>query len=111
MYIIYIFRTIILIFVAMFITTFQPLYAPAFFKWLECGQVEKSGVADHIWREKEDHYPLWDQVEIIDKEHHWKTCKLKESAHMLVHKNLQSRPSIEINTIWEPVIRSAREKQ
>ena len=36
MYIIYIFRTIVLIFVAMFITTFWPLYAPAFFKWLEC---------------------------------------------------------------------------
>ena len=31
--------------------------------------------------------------------------------HMLDHKNLLSRPSIEINTIWEPVIKSAREKQ
>ena len=30
MYIIYIFRTIVLIFVALFITTFRPLYAPAF---------------------------------------------------------------------------------
>ena len=36
MYIIYIFQTIVLIFVAMFITTFWPLYAPAFFRWLEC---------------------------------------------------------------------------
>ena len=36
MYIIYIFRTIVLIFVAMFFTTFRPLYAPAFFRWLEC---------------------------------------------------------------------------
>ena len=54
---------------------------------------------------------LWNQVEIIDKEHHWKICKLKESAHMLGHKNLMSRPSIEINTIWKPVIRSARGKQ
>ena len=35
-YIIYIFWTIVLIFVAMFITTFRPLYAPAFFRWLEC---------------------------------------------------------------------------
>ena len=24
------------LFVAMFITTFRPLYAPAFFRWLEC---------------------------------------------------------------------------
>ena len=35
MYIIYIFQTIVLIFVAMFIATFQPLYTPAFFRWLE----------------------------------------------------------------------------
>ena len=75
------------------------------------GEVEKSGVADYIWRNKGDHLSLWDQVEIIDKEYHWKIHKLKESAHMLGHKNLLSRPSIEINTIWEPVIRSAREKQ
>ena len=74
------------------------------------GEVEKSGVADHIWREKGDQCLLWDQVEIIDKEHHRKIHKLKESAHMLGHKIL-SQPSIEINTIWEPVIRSAREKQ
>ena len=37
MYIIYIFRTIVLIFAPMFITTFQPLYAPAFFRWLVQG--------------------------------------------------------------------------
>ena len=36
MYIIKIFRTIFPIFVAMFITTFRPLYAPNFFWWLEC---------------------------------------------------------------------------
>ena len=72
------------------------------------GEVEKSGIADHIWREKGDHCPPWDHVEIIDKEHHWKIHKLRESAHRLGHKNLLSRPSIEINTIWEPVIRSAR---
>ena len=35
-YFIYIFRTIVLIFVAVFITTFRPLYSPAFFRWLEC---------------------------------------------------------------------------
>ena len=50
------------------------------------GEVEKSGVADHIWREKGDHRSLCDQVEIIDKEHHWKIRKLKESAHMLAPK-------------------------
>ena len=73
-------------------------------------EVEKSGMADHIWRENGYYRPLWDQVEIIDKEHHWKIRKLNKSAHMLGHKNLLSWPSIEINTIWEPVM-SAREKQ
>ena len=50
------------------------------------GEVEKSGMADHIWREKGDYPLLWDQVEIIDKEHHWKIGKYKESTHMLGHK-------------------------
>ena len=45
-------------------------------KAVTCGEVEKSGVDDHIWREKGGHHSLWDQVEIIDKEHHWKICKL-----------------------------------
>ena len=62
--------------------------------------------------EREERSPLSvGPVEIIDKEYHCKIRKLKESAHMPGHKNLLSRPSIEINTIWEPVIRSAREKQ
>ena len=39
MYIIYIFRTIVLIFVAMFITMFRPLYAQAFFRWLEATKI------------------------------------------------------------------------
>ena len=74
-------------------------------------EVEKSGVAEHAWREKGDHCPMWDHVEFIDKEHHRKIRKLNESAHMKGHKNLLSRLSIEISTVWEPVIRSAREKQ
>ena len=30
------------------------------------GEIEKSGMADHIWKEKGNHLPLWDKVEIID---------------------------------------------
>ena len=56
MYIIYIFRTIILIFVAMFITTFRPLYAPAFFRCFECRtlpfisltRVDSSSFTSHV---------------------------------------------------------------
>ena len=49
-------------------------------------EVEKSGMADHIWRDKGYQRALCDQVEIIVKEHHWKIRKLKESAHMLGKK-------------------------
>ena len=55
-------------------------------KSVTLGEVEKSGMADHIWREKGDHCPLWDQVEILDKEHNWKIHKV----HMLGHINLLS---------------------
>ena len=61
--------------------------------------IEKSGMADHIWKEKGNHLPLWDKVEIIDKAEHWRIRRLKESAHMLGYNDLLSRLSIELNTI------------
>ena len=33
---------------------------------------------------------------------------LKESAHMLGYNDLLSRPRVELNTIWEPIIKKAR---
>ncbi len=65
-------------------------------------------MADHIWKEKGKHLPLWDKVEIIDRAEHWRIRRLKESAHMLGYNDLLSRPSIELNTIWEPIIKKAR---
>ena len=58
-------------------------------------------MADHIWKEKGNHLPLWDKVEMIDRAEHWRIRRLKESAHMLGN-------SIELNTIWEPIIKKAR---
>ena len=66
------------------------------------GEIEKSGMADHIWMEKGNHLLLWEEVEIIDREENWKRRRLKESAYMIGYSNLLSRPSIEMNTIWEP---------
>ena len=77
-------------------------------KAVERGEIEKSGMADHIWKEKGKHLPLWDKVEIIDRAEHWRIRRLKESAHMLGYNDLLSRPSIELNTIWEPIIKKAR---
>ena len=31
------------------------------------GEVEKLGMADHIWKEKGNHLLLWDEVRIIGK--------------------------------------------
>ena len=39
-------------------------------------------MADHIWKEKGNHLPLWDKVKIIDMAEHWKIRRLKESAHI-----------------------------
>ena len=69
------------------------------------GEIEKSGMADHIWKEKRNHLLLWDEVKIIDRAEHWRIRRLKESAHMLGYNDLLSRPSIEINTKWEPIIK------
>ena len=33
---------------------------------------------------------------------------LRELAHLLGYNDLLSRPSIELNTIWEPIIKKAR---
>lgn len=73
------------------------------------GETEKSDMTYHIWRGKSDH--LLDEVEMTDREHHWKMRKHKYSAHMLGHKKLLRRPSIGINTIWEPVITRKNEFQ
>ena len=63
------------------------------------GEIEKSGMVDHIWKEKENHLSLWDKVEIIDREEHWKRRRLKEAADMLSYVDFSSRPSMEMNTI------------
>ena len=74
------------------------------------GEIEKSGMADHIWKEKGNHLPWWDKVEIIDRAKHGRIRRLKESAHMVGYNDLLSRPSIEMNTIWEPIIKRMDKK-
>ena len=54
------------------------------------GEIEKSGMANHIWEGKGKHLPFWDEVEIIDSAEHWRIRRLKESAHMLGYKDLLS---------------------
>ena len=47
----------------------------------------------------------------VDRAEHWRIRRLKESPHMLGYNNLLSRPSIELNTLWEPIIKKARWKK
>ena len=61
-------------------------------------------------RRKGNHLPLWDEVEIIYRAEHWRIRRLKESAHMLGHNDLLRRPGIELNTIWEQIVKKARYK-
>ena len=68
------------------------------------GEIEKSGMADHIWKEKGNHLPLCDEVEIIDRAEHWRIIPLR-NQHMLGYNDLLSWPSIEMNTIWEQIIK------
>ena len=68
------------------------------------GETNKSGVAEHIWSVKGSHMPNWEETQILDREPHWRVRRLKESAHMLECSNLLSRPSITIDSIWQPII-------
>ena len=54
------------------------------------GEIEKSCIAVHIWKEKGNHLPLWDKVEIIDRAEHWRIRPLKVSAYMLGYNDLLS---------------------
>lgn len=75
-----------------------------------CAGFFLGGRADHIWSEKNVHRTLWDEAEIIDKEHDWKIRKHKKLAHILGHRYLLSRPSKEMNTIWAPIIQESYKK-
>ena len=46
------------------------------------GEIEKSGMADHIWKEKENHLLLWDEVKMIDWEEHWRVRRLKQYIYV-----------------------------
>ena len=71
------------------------------------GEIEKSSMADHIWKEKGNHLLLRDE-EIIDRAEHWRIRHLKESAYMVGYNDPLSRPSIVMSTIWEPIIKMVR---
>ena len=72
------------------------------------GEIKKSGMADHIWKEKRNHLPIWDEIKLIDREKRWRIRRLKEAAYKLGNSDRLSRPSIVMNTICEPIITKVR---
>ena len=52
--------------------TAHPLKVKEHQKAIVRGEIEKSGTADHIWKENGNHLPLWDKVEVIDRAEHWR---------------------------------------
>ena len=51
--------------------------------------------------------PLLDESKITEREEYWKIRCLKEAAQMLDYNDMLSKQSIEMNTIWEPIIKKA----
>ena len=73
-------------------------------------EIKKSGMADHICKEKGDDLPFRNQAKIIDWEKHSKIRRLKETAHLLSSSDLLGWLNIEIDKIWEPLIKMSRSK-
>ena len=75
---------------------------------------KKYSLTNHIFMYKNNlalNLSLWDEVKITDRtdrKEYWRVRCFKELAHMLGYSDLLSRPSIEMNTIWEPIIKKIR---
>ena len=63
-----------------------------------------SAVSEHA--HKTGHYPLWNEVKVIDRDPHWHTRMVKEAIHIRLHPDNINRDSgIEIPEAWMPTIK------
>jgi predicted GIY-YIG superfamily endonuclease len=67
------------------------------------GETSRSGIADHVW--SKHHNIKWSEAQVVHKEPHWKKRKFKEAVFIENNKNIFSKPSVEIPTIWKPLIK------
>lgn len=58
------------------------------------GETMELGMADHVWKKKCSHWHLFNEMNILDKEKHYRNNWLEESAYILCYEELLSRPSI-----------------
>ena len=68
------------------------------------GELDKSKMAIHVWKEKGDHNPLWNNTRVIDTERGWKQRKIKEAAHIAMSANCISQTSAEFSPMWFPLL-------
>lgn len=50
-----------------------------------------------MWRDKGSQYPIWNEVQIIDKEHHWKVRKFKEAEYINIAEKCINQTSVNLS--------------
>ena len=67
------------------------------------GLTEKSRIVEHAWNE--NHKIQWSNAKIVAKESNSIKRKLKEAAYIALTQDPISQPSIELKSIWIPLLR------
>lgn len=62
----------------------------------------------YVRREKCSHQRQCNEVKILNKKEHWIVRRLKESTYILGYGNLLTKPSVEINVLWQHIIKKER---
>ena len=52
--------------------------------------------------------PILNYFKIIERKEHWRIRHLKGALYMLGYSERSSKPNIEMNVIWEPLIKKAQ---
>ena len=70
--------------------------------WL--ARTQSSDVSEH--RSAVGHYPVSDEVKLIDRDPHWYTRRVKEAIHTRLHPdNINRDREMEISEAWMPTIK------
>jgi len=54
-------------------------------KDIRLARAQTSAVSEHA--HETGHYPIWNEVKFIDRDHHWYTRRVKEAIHIRLHPN------------------------
>lgn len=65
-------------------------------------------MVDHVSSDESGRKPLWIEFNITDIKQDWMIRWQTESVHMLCSEILLSGPRIEVNGLWNPLIRKEK---